>query len=125
MIEDTESYRYFVLHKPFNMVSQFVSTHVVNLLGNIKFNFPEGTHAIGRLDKDSEGLLLLTTDKRVTKLLFKSKVPHKRTYVVKVMYEVSEETLQKLRDGVEIFIRGAEFWTTSPCEVQIIKDQKT
>ena len=48
-------HRYFILYKPVNMVSQFVSTHNVRLLGSINFNFPEGTHAIGRLDKNSEG----------------------------------------------------------------------
>ena len=52
------AHRYFLLNKPMNMVSQFVSTHQVNLLSNINFDFPEGTHAIGRLDQMSEGLLL-------------------------------------------------------------------
>jgi 23S rRNA pseudouridine2457 synthase len=47
-------HRYFILNKPYNMVSQFVSTHAVNLLGDIGFNFPEGIHAIGRLDNLSE-----------------------------------------------------------------------
>ena len=59
------------------MVSQFVSPDKVNLLGDIDFNWPEGTHAIGRLDNNSEGLLILTTNKRVTKLLFESDTPHK------------------------------------------------
>jgi len=63
-------HRYFIIHKPRNMVSQFVSSHDVRLLGDLDFDFPEGTHAIGRLDKDSEGLLLLTTNKRITRLLF-------------------------------------------------------
>ena len=62
--------RYFILYKPYNMVSQFISTHQVGLLTDIDFIFPEGTHAIGRLDKDSEGLLLLTTNKKITRLLF-------------------------------------------------------
>lgn len=57
--------RYFILNKPANMVSQFVSSDDVPLLGGIGFQFPEGTHAIGRLDKDSEGLLLLTTNKKL------------------------------------------------------------
>ena len=61
------------------MVSQFVSTDEVRLLGDLDFEFPEGTHAIGRLDSASEGLLILTTDKRVTRLLFSGEKPHKRT----------------------------------------------
>ena len=66
------------------MVSQFVSTHSVNLLGDLEFDFPPGTHAIGRLDNHSEGLLLLTTNKKITRLLFEGKIPHKRTYFVQV-----------------------------------------
>ena len=80
----TAKNRYFIVHKPFNMVSQFVSPDDVKLLGEIDFDFPEGTHAIGRLDNHSEGLLILTTDKRVTKRLFSSKIPHRRTYLVQV-----------------------------------------
>ena len=53
------------------MVSQFVSADDVQLLGDLNFEFPEGTHAIGRLDSHSEGLLILTTNKKVTKLLFR------------------------------------------------------
>ena len=58
------NHRYFIINKPYNMVSQFVSPDDVQLLHQIDFDFPEGTHAIGRLDKNSEGLLLLTTNKK-------------------------------------------------------------
>ena len=85
--------RYFIGNKPYNMVSQFVSPHKVRLLGDLNFNFPEGTHAIGRLDNYSEGLLILTTNKKVTRLLFESDEPHKRTYLVQVEHLVSEDTL--------------------------------
>lgn len=102
------------------MVSQFISSHKVHLLGELDFDFPEGTHAIGRLDNHSEGLLLLTTDKRVTKLLFESKTPHKRTYLVKVRHHVSEEALLQLQTGVTIIIKGGASYTTPPCDVQIV-----
>ena len=102
------------------MVSQFVSPDDVGLLGDIDFEFPEGTHAIGRLDNHSEGLLLLTTNKKVTKLLFESKVPHKRTYLVLVRNVMTQEALHRLRTGVTIRIRGGENWVTTPCEADII-----
>ncbi len=101
------------------MVSQFVSSHDVALLGEIDFEFPEGTHAIGRLDNHSEGLLILTTNKKVTRLLFQGEMPHKRTYLVQVKNVVSEDTLQTLRTGVSIRVRGGEYYTSTPCEVTL------
>ena len=113
--------RYFLLNKPMNMVSQFVSTHKVQLLSDIDFNFPEGTHAIGRLDQMSEGLLLLTTNKKVTKLLFQGIRPHVRTYLVQVKNKVSQDTLKKLRSGVKISASNATTYTTAPCNVNLIE----
>lgn len=104
------------------MVSQFISSHPVRLLGQIKFDFPEGTHAIGRLDNHSEGLLLLTTNTKVTKLLFEGKQKHKRTYKVLVLHKVSEETVKKIKTGVTFKARGGEMYTTKPCEVEIIDE---
>ena len=103
------------------MVSQFVSSHEVRLLGNLDFQFPEGTHAVGRLDNRSEGLLILTTNKKVTRLLFQGVVPHKRTYLVKVKYSVSPENLHLLRTGISIQVRGGGYYTTSSCDAQIIE----
>lgn len=114
--------RYFILNKPANMVSQFVSTHDVGLLGHLDFNFPEGTHAIGRLDKDSEGLLLLSTDKRVTRLLFLAKEPHLRTYLVMVQNEMTAETFRQLKEGIPIKIKNGESYIAKPNSIKIIKN---
>ncbi len=103
------------------MVSQFVSTHEVRLLGDLDFKFPEDTHAIGRLDNHSEGLLLLTTNKKVTRLLFQGEVPHTRTYLVQVKNKVNEENLQKLRTGIPIRVKGGEEYITTACEVSIVE----
>ena len=117
-----EQNRYFMINKPFNMVSQFISKDDVNLLGSLNFNFPEGTHAIGRLDNESEGLLLLTTNKKVTRLLFQGPEKHNRTYLVLVKNIVSEETLQQIRSGISIRVKGGVDYVSSPCEASIVKD---
>jgi 23S rRNA pseudouridine2457 synthase len=90
------------------------------LLGSIDFDFPEGTHAIGRLDKDSEGLLLLTTDKTITRRLFNSGVRHARRYLVQVRFSVSEETVVALARGVRISASGGKDYVTAPCEVELL-----
>lgn len=102
------------------MVSQFVSTHEVPLLSNLPFDFPEGTHAIGRLDNYSEGLLILTTNKKITRLLFQSPKPHLRTYLALVTKQVSEEELDQLKRGVNFRIRGGGYYTSIPCEAAIV-----
>jgi len=71
-------HRHFIIHKPYGYLSQFVYElkRTKKLLGEL-YDFPEGTMAIGRLDEDSEGLLLLTTDGMVSEIvrnLFRRKV---------------------------------------------------
>lgn len=114
--------RYFIINKPRKMVSQFVSPHKVNLLGNLTYNFPDGTHAIGRLDNDSEGLLILTNNKKVTRLLFSGPEQHERVYLVQINNELSKENLEKLRTGVSIRVEGGDYYTTPPCEVLLVED---
>lgn len=109
--------RYFIVYKPYNMVSQFVSPDAVRLLGDLDFVFPEGTHAIGRLDSNSEGLLILTTDKRVTKLLFEGSRSHERTYLVQVRNVMTEATLLQLREGVDIEIALGKIYNAKPVAV--------
>lgn len=104
------------------MVSQFVSSHDVPLLGNIDFSFPEGTHAIGRLDKDSEGLLLLTTDKKITRLIFSGKKPHKRTYLVMVQNEMTNETFKRFSEGVPIKIKNGNEYLARPDQISRVSD---
>jgi 23S rRNA pseudouridine2457 synthase len=118
-------HRYFILNKPCNMVSQFVSSDKVNLLGDLDFDFPEGTHAIGRLDNNSEGLLLLTTNKKVTRLLFHAEEKHSRTYLVQVNNILSNENLLRLQSGVTIRIKGAENYTTPACAVRLVDHPDT
>ena len=113
-------HRYFILNKPINMVSQFVSSHAVNLLTDLAFKFPPETHAIGRLDQNSEGLLLLTTNKKITRLLFQGLVPHTRTYLVQVKNSVTPETILKLANGIAISAPNGTQFITTPCIVKLV-----
>ena len=122
MLESAENNRYFIINKPANMVSQFVSSHAVRLLGDMDFKFPEGTHAIGRLDSPSEGLLILTTDKTVTRKLFLAKQAHTRSYLVMVQHKMTEETFLQLQQGVNIPINDTEYYLAKPYSVKIITD---
>jgi len=115
-----QKHRYFVLNKPYKMVSQFVSSHKVNLLSDLDYSFPEGTHAVGRLDNNSEGLLILTTNKKITQWLFEGSTPHKRSYLVQVEKEMRVETLEKLKKGVQIKLPNKSSYTTQACEARII-----
>ena len=102
------------------MISQFVSPYEHKLLGDLEFDFPQGTHAIGRLDEESEGLLILSTDKRLTGFLMHPEKKHKRTYNVLVKNIVAQETIKKLQKGVDILIKKKGDYTTLPCEVKRI-----
>ena len=104
------------------MVSQFESPHNVGLLGDIDFSFPPGTHALGRLDKDSEGLLLLTTDKRATQLLFSNGTVHRRTYLVMVQNEITPATFAQLKSGVAIKVKNNEHYIARPAALERIED---
>ncbi len=112
--------RYFIIHKPYKMISQFVSPHKKRLLGDLDFEFPEGTHAIGRLDDNSEGLLILTTDKSLTRKLLHPSLKHARTYIVQVEKMVPDEKLEMLQNGVQIIAKRVGHYTTMPCVVRRI-----
>ena len=113
--------RYFIIYKPYKMVSQFVSSHKVRLLGDLEYDFPEGTNAVGRLDNDSEGLLILTTDRSlVSKLMHPDRKVEKR-YVVQVEKQISEEKLNLLRTGVDILVKGRGEYHTKDCEVNVVE----
>lgn len=104
------------------MVSQFVSPHAVPLLHQLNYPFPEGTHAVGRLDRFSEGLLLLTTNQRLTRLLFHPEKKHKRVYAVNVNGIADEHLVERIRSGIEIRIHGGAIYHTVPYHVDLVTE---
>lgn len=105
-------HRHFIIHKPIDYISQFVYNQTKRknkkLLGEL-YDFPEGTMAIGRLDKKSEGLILLTTDGKVSEEV-RSKLVEKE-YYVQVDGIIGDEAIELLKLGVDISINGQKYRT--------------
>ena len=116
-------HRHFVLYKPDGYVSQFISQQTKRknkkMLGEL-FDFPEGTMAIGRLDEPSEGLLLLTTDGKVSDQVRSKHV--EQEYFAQVDGIITDSAVQQLRDGVEISTENG-LYTTLPCHVTKINTE--
>ena len=102
------------------MLSQFVRIPKKKVLGDLNYNFPEGTNALGRLDENSEGLLILSTDKQLTGLLLKPENMHQRVYWVQVHGKVKQETLELLEAGISIRMHGEDYFT-KPCKARVIE----
>ncbi|MGB3587656.1 MAG: pseudouridine synthase [Tunicatimonas sp.] len=106
------NHRHFIIHKPFGYLSQFVNNQNrrrnKKLLGELH-DFPVGTMAIGRLDEDSEGLLLLTTDGKVSMLVRSKNV--EKEYHVQVDGTITDESVRQLQQGVDIATRGKTYRT--------------
>ena len=111
-------HRHFQIHKPHGYLSQFIyeKKRYKKLLGEL-YNFPNGIMAIGRLDEDSEGLLLLTTDGMMSEVV-RSKTVEKE-YYAQVDGVINEEAIEELKNGVEIGFKGIRY-TTKECEAKII-----
>jgi 23S rRNA pseudouridine2457 synthase len=113
-----KTHQHFILHKPHGFISQFVYELKRNKrkLGEL-YNFPEGTMAIGRLDEDSEGLLLLTTDGMMSELVRSKKV--EKEYYAQVDGIITLEAVEKLKNGVEIGFHGKKY-ITKKCQAKLI-----
>lgn len=88
------------------MLCQFTPDHSGQLTLAALYPFEPDVYPIGRLDADSEGLLLLTNDRKLTHRLLHPKFQHRRTYWTQVEGNVNNKALDNLRDGVPINIKG-------------------
>jgi 23S rRNA pseudouridine2457 synthase len=114
-LENTnQTHHHFKIFKPYGCLSQFVQEKMKNksLLGDF-YDFPENTMAIGRLDHDSEGLLLLTTDGMTSHKVRNKSI--EKEYYVQVDGVITQEAISKLQEGVEITVNGSKYLTL-PCK---------
>lgn len=111
-----KKYRYFAYHKPRGIIThsaQEGEKEIVEIIP-VKDVFP-----IGRLDKDSSGLIILTDDGRITDKLLNPEFSHEKEYVVTTKEELKSNFKDRMERGVNI-----EGYTTKKCEVAIQDENK-
>ena len=110
--------RHFKLYKPYGYLSQFLSNskdeRKKQFLGEL-YSFPVNIMAVGRLDEKSEGLLLLTTDGKLSAQITGHKI--EKEYYAQVNGEITQEAILHMQQGVEIGFKGLKY-NTRPCKVK-------
>ncbi|MFT3794020.1 pseudouridine synthase [Flavobacterium sp.] len=114
------AHHHYIIHKPYGYLSQFIYElkRKKKLLGELH-DFAQGTMAIGRLDEDSEGLLLLTTDGMMSEIVRGKKVS--KEYYAQVDGVMTQQAVDQLKGGVEIGFNGKKY-RTRKCEARLIPD---
>ncbi len=110
--------KYYVIYKPYGMLSQFTKEGNNTTLAEL-FTFPKDVYPIGRLDSDSEGLLILTNDKKLNHYLLHPTYKHTRTYLAQVDGAITAEAVNQLKKGVSITVEG-KMYKTLPAEAEAI-----
>jgi 23S rRNA pseudouridine2604 synthase len=109
-IKPTAKHSYILLYKPKGISC---STHPDEPDNVIRYlNLPQRVFPVGRLDKDSEGLLLLTDNGNIVNKILRAENLHEKEYIVKVNKEITEDFLQKMSAGVPVLNT-----ITLPCQV--------
>ena len=110
------AYQYLLFYKPYNVLSQFSASEDATSALTLQDFIPvPEVYPVGRLDRDSEGLMLLTDDGRLQHRLSDPRYGHPRTYWVQVEGEPTAAALTQLRQGV--VIRG---YRTRSCAADLL-----
>ncbi len=105
---------YFIIYKPYQVLTQFSSLEGKQTLADF-FNVPKDVYPVGRLDFDSEGLLILTNDRTLNNRLLHPSAKHEREYWVQVDGRIQEASINELKKGVTINVEGKKY-LTNPCD---------
>ena len=113
--------QYFIINKPYHVLSQFTSDEGKKSLADL-FVVPKNVYPVGRLDYDSEGLLILTNDTELNHRLLAPQYNHQREYWVQVEGSVNDDALNELQQGVIISIDGKQH-KTLPCKATLFEQE--
>ena len=111
--------QYYIFHKPYNVLSQFTKEVPEHITLQDFLDLPGDVYPVGRLDKDSEGLLLLTNDNRLKNNLLDPNSDSTKTYLVQVDGAIDKDAIRQLRNGVSIKLKKG-YYTTLPCKVKSV-----
>jgi 23S rRNA pseudouridine2457 synthase len=112
--------KYYIIHKPYKILSQFTDENGNSGLGSL-YQLPADVYAVGRLDLDSEGLLILTNDKSLNQRLLNPKFKHERTYWAQVEGIPNDEDLLKFTSGFNINLGKGKKHHTLPAKIKILE----
>jgi 23S rRNA pseudouridine2457 synthase len=112
--------RYYILHKPYGYLCQFTGEKSDLLLADL-FVFPKDVYAVGRLDKDSEGLLLLTNDNNFKTKVLHPSLKHSKTYHVQVEGKVTNEAIAQLQNGSLAIKHNGKSHTVAKAQCRILE----
>jgi len=102
---------YYFFYKPFQVLSQFSEAADKKTLKDFFSNIKKEVYPVGRLDYDSEGLLLLTNDKKLNHLLLHPAFSHEREYWVQVEGIPDNAALHQLQNHIVIHVNGQDYTT--------------
>ncbi|MCI1267894.1 MAG: pseudouridine synthase [Saprospiraceae bacterium] len=113
---------YFVIYKPYGYLSQFTPEKDGDLTLKDLYPFPPDVYPVGRLDKDSEGLLLLTDDVTMNHLILSPDQKWSKVYWVQLEGSITDSAINKLSTSVSIRING-KIYNTKPSIVHSINGE--
>ena len=115
-----QKFYYYMLHKPAGVVSATVDNHDRTVMELLKDAPGKDLFPVGRLDKDTEGLLLITNDGELSHNLLSPKKHVDKTYLVETKESITEKMMQELEKGVDI----GEDKPTMPAKVNLVEEKK-
>lgn len=142
IIEDQENLVYYIFNKPRGVVTTCLSGKddekgIMDIV-----DIPERVFPIGRLDKETTGLIILTNDGRLSNYLMHPRYEHEKEYIVEVYGKIEDEALEKMRKWVKIELKDngtrtrttrridgkdaaiTKKYTTKPCEITRLSSSK-
>ena len=115
-----EEFRYYMLNKPAGVISATEDSNAVTVLDLLKDENTKGLFPVGRLDKDTVGLLLITNDGELSHRLLSPRKHVEKCYYVELAEAIDKEDIKRLGEGVDI----GDDELTLPAKVEAISPTK-